>query len=129
MSITMQSRKSKGRRLELRIAKDLRESGLDKTAGRMPLSGAAFGLEADIRTTLPLKIEAKNQETWSPLPYYEQAKAHAGVKMPMVVMSKNNLPEPLVLIGWNDFLSIMQAAIKGGLIQELPFSKRKQVGK
>ena len=121
-------KKEKGRRLELQVAKDLREAGLDKEARRMFMSGGAFGFEADILTKLPLKIEAKNQETWSPLQYYEQAKAHcSNFKIPVVVMSKNRLPEPLALIGWNDFLGLLQWATKGGWLGEAKFSKRNQL--
>ena len=123
------SAKAKGSRLERKIATDLRRSGLDMRASRMPLSGAAWGLEADIHTNLPIKIECKNQETWKPLEYYEQAKANSFTKMPIVVMSRNYLPEPLAIISWNDLLALMEFASKGGWVEEPQFSKRKQVGK
>lgn len=121
-------KKEKGRRLELQIAKDLRDAGLDKDARRMFLSGGAFGFESDILTSLPLKIEAKNQETWKPLEYYDQAKNKcSNFKIPIVVMSKNRLPEPLVLIGWNDFIGLLQYAVKGSWLGEAKFSKRNQL--
>lgn len=123
----MSSAREKGKRLERQIAKDLRSAGLDDRATRMPMSGAAWGLEADIHTTLPVKIEAKNQETWDPMAYYEQAKANCFSKMPIVVMSKNRMPSPLALLDWNDLLELMSWAKRGGWVGELPFSKRKQV--
>lgn len=118
-------KKEKGRRLELRVAKDLRDSKLDLHATRMPLSGSAYGLESDIRTSLPLMIECKNQESWSPLEYYNQAKEHAGSKMPLVIMARNRV-DPFALLLWNDFLEILTYAVQGGWSGELPFSKRKQ---
>lgn len=127
--------KAKGSRLELFVAKSLRSSGLDKKAGRMPLSGGMDGFKSDINTTLPLIIEAKNQETWSPLAYMEQASRDAEItsKMPVVVMSKNRLPEPLVLMKFGDWIEILQRAF---IENKMPmtvgknsYSKRRQLRK
>ncbi|MFM1793911.1 MAG: hypothetical protein RL642_296 [Bacteroidota bacterium] len=106
------SAKAKGTRLEVLIAKRLRDAGLDKEARRMVLSGGAEGFESDIRTSLPLSIEAKNQETWKPLEYMEQAQESANKtnKMPVVIMSKNRLTEPLVMMRLDDFVLILQRA-------------------
>lgn len=129
------SAKEKGRRLELKIAKALRDSGLDKNAGRMPLSGAMDGFKSDIHTTLPMIIEAKNQETWSPLAYMEQAERDADItgKMPVVIMSKNGLPEPMVMMKMSDWILMLQRAF---IENKLPvqvgvgsFSKHRQVRK
>lgn len=121
--------KAKGRALEVRIAKDIRDSGLDKEARRMVLSGGAFGFESDIKTTLPLKIECKNCEKWEPLEFFKQAEDKAFSKTPVVIMSKNRLPQPLALLKWCDLLELIGWAIKGGWTGDLPFSKRKQVGR
>lgn len=130
MANTAGSKKAKGKRLEIDVAKSLRDAGLDPDAKRMVLSGAAYGFESDIWTNLPIKIECKNQETWSPMEFYEQAKEAAGTTdIPIVVMSRNRMPEPMALLSWNDLIAIMQYAVKGGWTPELPFSKRKQVGK
>lgn len=106
------SAKAKGTRLEVEIAKRLREAGLDKEARRMVLSGAVDGFDSDIKTSLPLSIEAKNQETWKPLEYMEQAQESASKtnKMPVVIMSKNRLTEPLVMMRLDDFVLILQRA-------------------
>jgi len=120
------SRKAKGSRLERDCAKDIRDAGLDKEAKRMPLSGAWEGLKSDIFTTLPVSFEMKNQESWSPLEYMKQAEngcRHG--EMPIVVMSRNRLKEPLCLIKWNDLLALMKWAKDGGWLDDLPFSKRK----
>jgi hypothetical protein len=129
----LKSPKQKGSRLEREIAKALRHAGLDKTAQRMPLSGAIDGFKSDISTSLPFSIEAKNQETWSPLAYMEQAQAgaeHTG-KMPVVIMSKNRLPEPLVMMKLADWILLCQRAF---IENKLPimtgaqvFSKHKQL--
>jgi len=92
------SAKAKGIRLELEIAKTLRDAGLDRNAKKMPRSGAFMGFESDIHTSLPLMIECKNQENWSPMEYYNQAKEHAGVKIPVVVMARNRT-EPYIMGG------------------------------
>lgn len=131
----LKSPKNKGRRLELEIAKALRDSGLDKNAGRMPLSGAMDGFKSDIHTTLPMIIEAKNQETWSPLAYMEQAERDADItgKMPVVIMSKNRLPDPMVMMKMSDWILICQRAF---IENKLPvqvgvgsFSKHRQIHK
>lgn len=123
--------KQKGSRLEREVAERIRSSGLDKTASRMPLSGAAECLKSDINTTLPFSIECKNQETWKPLAYLEQAKNGAKQnEVPIVVMSKNRLPEPVVMLELKDFIWIVQLAQEsGGLTQQYGYTKRKQTGK
>ena len=122
------SAKAKGIRLELEIAKTLRDAGLDPMAKKMPRSGAFMGFESDIHTSLPIMIECKNQETWKPLEYYSQAKEHSGVKIPIVVMSRNR-SEPYAFLLWADVVELMAWALKGGWTGDMPFSKRKQVGK
>lgn len=126
----MKKPREKGRRLELEIAKSLRDSGLDPDASRMPLSGGVDGFKSDIRTTLPIHIEAKNQETWEPLKFYEQAERGANQGMlPIVVMGKNRV-EPFALLKWKDLIYLMQLAKQGGFfVKEYGYSKRKQVGK
>lgn len=106
------SAKAKGRKLEVEIAKAFRDAGLDKEASRMPLSGAMDGFKSDIHTSLPFIIEAKNQETWSPLTYMEQAQRDADLtgKMPVVIMSKNRLPQPMVMMKFEDWILILQRA-------------------
>lgn len=127
------SAKQKGTRLEQYIARELRQSGVDKSAQRMPLSGAVAGFKSDISTTLPFIIEAKNQETWQPLQYMKQAEREADIqgKMPVVVMSKNRLPDPLVLMKMSDWILLLQRAF---IENELPiqtgsnmYSKHRQL--
>jgi hypothetical protein len=129
------SAKAKGTRLEVEIAKAFRDAGLDKKASRMPLSGAISGFKSDIHTSLPFIIEAKNQETWSPLAYMDQAQRDSDLtgKMPVVVMSKNRLPQPMVMMKFEDWILILQRAF---IENKLPittglnsYSKHKQLKK
>jgi len=90
------SKKAKGIRLEKDVSKKLRSAGF-KSAKRQPMSGAISGFDGDVYCLeLPFIFELKNQETWSPQKYMEQAEAgaRANGKMPVVIMSKNRLPDP-----------------------------------
>lgn len=117
----------KGRDFELSIAKQIRESGLDKTAQRMARSGAIETLESDILTQLPLCLELKNREVWEPVAFYNQAcrgaKQH---ELPVVVMKKKQ-QTPLALLSWDDLIHLMLYAKEGGWTRELSYSKRRQV--
>ena len=127
----LKSPKQKGSRLEREVAERIRSSGLDKTASRMPLSGAMECLKSDIFTKLPISVECKNQESWKPLEYLNQAKSGAKQnEIPVVIMSKNRLPEPIVMLELKDFIWILQLAKEsGGLTQQYGYTKRKQTGK
>jgi hypothetical protein len=97
----------------------------------MPLSGAVENAKADIMTSLPLCIECKNQETWSPLKYMQQAKTSAKKhEIPVVVMSRNRLNEPLTMLELKDFIYLLQLASEAGNLKpEYGYQKRKQVGR
>jgi len=119
--------KAKGNRLEREWASLLRESGLDKTARRMPMSGAMEDLKADIITELPFNFECKNQETWKPEAYMKQAiegaKDH---EIPVVVMKKNG-SKPLIMMQASDWVWLCQLAKESSqLVSQYGFSKKKQ---
>ena len=123
-------RKTKGNNFEKEVASDLRESGLDKKARRMPCSGALEDMKSDIITTLPVHLECKRQEKWNVDKYYEQAvsgkKQH---EMPIVVMKKSN-KEAMAMLSWKDLIRLMQLAAETGHFQgEYGYQKRKQVNK
>ena len=101
----------KGRDFELLVAKMLRHAGFD--AQRTPRSGAIDGLDSDLLVKdLPIVFELKKQETWSPVAYMEQAAGNAEStnKIPVVIMSKNNLPDPYVMTKLSDFIVLLQRA-------------------
>lgn len=91
--------KAKGSRLERRVAMEIRRKGLDKTATRMPLSGAAFGLETDIKTHLPYSFECKNQEKVKLWEWWEQTeRGRRPFRDPVLVISSNYRPELVVML-------------------------------
>lgn len=104
----LKSPKSKGSRLERKVAQKIRLSGLDKTATRMVLSGAAFGLETDIRTRLPFAFECKNQERVQLWEWWEQAeRGRKPFKPPVLVISSNYRPE-LAVMKLDDWLNVLK---------------------
>lgn len=124
---TPATRRAKGKKFETQIAKDLRSSGLDKSARRMPCSGALADLKADIMTSLPIHIEAKRQESWNVDNFYRQAndgkKQH---EMPVVVMKKSH-EEAMAMLSWRDFIYLMQLAKESGhFVGQYGFQKREQ---
>lgn len=76
----------KGRRLEIKVAAEIRRKGLDKRARRMPRSGAIEHLPADILTDLPYSIECKNQETVRFWEFWEEARSRARMGRPAVLI-------------------------------------------
>lgn len=123
------SARAKGQRLEREFSKRLRESGLDVKARRMPMSGAMEDMKADIITTLPFNLECKNQETWQPEKYMQQAidgkKQH---EIPVVVMSKNRMSEPYVVMLAKDWIWLCQLAKESGqLVGQYGYQKKDQV--
>lgn len=115
MANTAKSKKAKGVRLESYIVGRFRDV-LGVLAKRMPKSGALKDFKSDIYTDLPISIEAKNQESWKIHEWWLQAKKDAGEKnvMPSLVINRNRLKEPLVVLSFEDFLILLKYAIKGG---------------
>lgn len=106
-AIAASSKKAKGTRLEKRFAQLIREKGLDEHATRMVLSGAAFGFETDIRTTLPYAFEVKNHEKVKLWEFWDQAeKGRKPFKDPVLVVSGNFRPILCVLKA-EDFLNLL----------------------
>lgn len=116
---TFRSKKAKGTRLETAFAKMLRDKDLDSDAQRMVLSGAAFGFETDIKTTLPYAFEAKNQETFKLWQFWEQTeRGRKPFKTPVLVYSCNYRPIMCILTA-DDFLNILkQIKDLEGLLEE-----------
>ncbi len=124
------TRRQKGQEFERQISQDLRQSGLDKNARRMPASGAIEDLKSDIITDLPIHLECKRQEAWNVDSFYQQAvsgkKQH---EIPIVVMKKNN-KNAMALLSWKDLIYLMQLAKESGsFVGQYGFSKRSQLNK
>ena len=108
--------KGKGARAEREFAQMLVDAGLDKYAKRMPGSGAFSGLPTDTLTKLPFAFEVKNEEKWSPIAYYKQAdlaNPNRGRLRTVVIMTKNR-ENMYAFLEVNDFLELIDWAIKGG---------------
>ena len=92
------------------------DSGLDKYAKRMILSGAVKGFDTDIKTSLPFAFEIKAQETWSPLEYYKQAdraNPNRGRLRTIVIMTRNR-EKMYAFLEVNDLLELIDYALQGG---------------
>lgn len=110
------SKKEKGRVGERTFAKMLVNAGLDKYAKRSPLSGAVKGFDSDIITKLPFSFEVKNQETWKPLKYYQQAQTanpNRGRLTTTVIMTRNN-EDYYAFLKVDDFLTLIAYAMHAG---------------
>lgn len=105
-----QSKKQKGRRLELEIAKLLRER-LGVRASRMPFSGGIRDLEfkGDIFCPdLPFYFECKNQEKLRIWEWWQEIR---NKKNPILVISGNNKPI-LVIMEFDNFLKMLELFIE-----------------
>lgn len=116
MAKTPRSKKAKGTRLEKEIAKRIEyvlgEYGVRAT--RTPMSGAIDRFKSDIFTNLDVGIEVKNQERLNFREAWRQAKADAGSKIPILATSRNNDPEILCLLDFEDLLFFMEMAVRQG---------------
>lgn len=104
---TFRSKKAKGVRLEQKFAQLIREKGLDETATRMVLSGAAFGFETDIKSTLPYSFEVKNQEKVRLWEFWEQAERARKPFSPPVLVVSGNFRPILCSLTADDFLNLL----------------------
>ena len=110
--VKAQGKKEKGRRLELAVAKLIRQKGLDKNAKRMPLSGADWAFRGDIFTKLPFVIEAKNCEHHKIWQEWEQAKDQEKPMKPAVLVISGNFRPILCVMGIETFLNLLKEVRK-----------------
>lgn len=99
----------KGAKLERKIAKEFRRSGLDKKARRSWQSGATWFWKSDIYTSLNYSIEAKNQEgikkVWD---WWEQAESQRKPYSPPVLMFTSNYRPILATMKLEDWISLVK---------------------
>lgn len=105
---TFRSRKSKGVRLEHKVASLIREYGLDKDAKRMIGSGAFDGWKTDLFTKLPFSFEIKNQETTKPWEWYKQAKEQSSIAKPPIVVFSGNFRPIMAMMEIQIFLNLLK---------------------
>lgn len=107
-AIAFRSKKAKGKRLEIKLAKAIRDKGLDPNARRMPGSGAFDGFKTDSFNKLPFSFEAKNQEKVRLWEWWKQAQDQSTIaKPPVLVISGNYRPE-LAVMDLNTFLDLLK---------------------
>lgn len=111
MATTVRSRKSKGRRLQIFVAKTIRE--LFKLEDRDAVSAPASVPGEDIILTerakklFPYSVECKNQEKVNIWEAIAQAERNAREgRTPIVVFSRNNAPT-YVAIDFHKFLELV----------------------
>lgn len=107
MAVKGRGAKQKGSRLERRVAEELRRSGLDPKASRMPLSGADSHLKGDVRTDLPYTIECKNTERVQLWKSWEQAHGQAHYNPALLFISANHRPV-LAVIDMDTLMHLLQ---------------------
>lgn len=117
MANTSKSKKQKGVRLENKIVSMIKDTFKDKESivvKRMPKSGQLKDFKADIFTNIPISIEAKNQENWRILEWWDQCVSDSKKMTPVLVVSKNRMKDPHAFLYFKDLLVLIKYAIKGG---------------
>ena len=106
-----QSAKSKGRRLQQKVARDildafphLKEDDCFSTS--MGCGGEDVRLSPLARSSVPLSFECKCQERINIWASLEQAKSNCGEHAPCVVFSKNRCPT-YAAVPWDFLLSLL----------------------
>jgi hypothetical protein len=108
MKVKPSGRKQKGRRLELKVAKLIRRSGLDKKARPSFQSGAQWQWKSDIYTSIPFSLECKNAERIRLWDWWEQARAGSTtLKPPVLVVSSNHRPI-LAIMDIDEWLNVIK---------------------
>lgn len=96
---TAKSKKSKGTKLEKKVAELYRRYKIDETARRMPMSGAMAHFKSDIykRFDVDWVDECKCHENITLGAFWRQAEAQAGLRCPVLHISSNFRPIVTVL--------------------------------
>lgn len=105
---TYRSKKQKGMKLEKAFATMIRQKGLDDNAQRMVLSGAAFGFETDIKTSLSYAFECKNTEKLSFWKFWEQTERGRKPFRPPVLVYSANFRPIICMLTAEDFLNLVK---------------------
>lgn len=106
----LKSPKNKGKNFELKVAKLIRQSGLDKNARRRPLSGAEKMVAgyADLITSLPFTFELKKQEKVRIWEWFDQARSEASLSRPPVVVFSSNHRPVMCAMEFETFLNLLK---------------------
>lgn len=111
MAITVRSRKSKGRRLQIAVARRIREvyklEDRDAVSAPASVGGEDIILSEKAKKCFPFSVECKNQEKVKIWEAIAQAEKNTGEgRTPIVVFSRNNAPT-YVAIEFEKFLELV----------------------
>jgi len=109
------SRKSKGRRLQVKVAKDIAEvidavygKDQDVSSRGMGQSGTDVVLSREALERFPFSVECKNQETWRLKEWIAQAKQNTLPGTSWLLVVKSNRQSPIVIMEWSVFLDLVR---------------------
>ena len=115
MSISIASRKSKGRNLQKWICEQISnltgfEWGKDKPIESRPMgqSGCDVRLEKQVLDVFKFSIEAKNQEKWAIPQWIDQAKENQMENTDWLLFVKRNRYDPIVILDAKAFFKILK---------------------
>lgn len=115
MSISVKSRKAKGRRFQQWICKKISDTihidwGKDKDieSREMGQSGTDVKLYGDAAYMFPFSIESKNAERWSIPTWIKQAKANRKKNTNWLLFCKSNHVDPIVIIDAEEFFKLYE---------------------
>jgi len=114
-SISIASRKAKGRNLQKYVAKCISEL-LDIPWGKdcliasreMGQSGTDVRLIGDALKRFPFSVETKAQETWSMNSFIEQAKSNQMENTDWILFVKKNNNKPIVVMDADCFFKLLE---------------------
>lgn len=103
----LKSAKSKGSRLENKVAGAYRHYGIDKDAKRMPLSGGFSHFPGDISKPNDYQFldECKNSERVQLWEWWNQTSEQAGNRIPVLHISRNHSPI-LTVMRMEDYMQL-----------------------
>jgi hypothetical protein len=118
MSISIKSRKAKGRKFQIEIAKYISELlnipyGKDEliASREMGQPGTDIRLLGKAKEEFPFSIEIKHQETWAIPAWIEQAKENKQENTDWLLFCKKNRHEPIVVIDAKVFFNLYKKII------------------
>lgn len=121
MTISIQSRKSKGRRLQQWVAQKISELlqipwGKDEliSSREMGQSGTDVRLIGEAKKRFKFSVEAKNQENWAIPAWIKQAKSNQNEKTDWLLFIKKNRHEEIVVMDAKAFFRLCKKAFGKG---------------
>ena len=119
MSISISSRKSKGRRSQQWVAKKISELlqipwGKDEliSSREMGQSGTDIRLIGEAKKKFKFSVEVKNQETWAVPAWIKQAKSNKAKGTDWLLFIKKNRHEEIVVMDAEAFFKLCEKVLE-----------------